>query len=44
MTKQMWYVLIITLGVNLLFTCEQGVMIQEIQKSIKHIEQILEVE
>jgi len=43
MTKQLWYVLIIAVAVNLMVQCEQGVNIEKIQKSIEHIEQIMEV-
>ena len=43
MAKQLWYVLTITLAVNLIVQCNMGRDIQTIRDSVKHIEQIMEV-
>ena len=43
MSKEVWYILIITLFVNLLVTCQVGEDIGKIKESIEHIEQIMEV-
>ncbi len=42
MSKQLWYVLIITLAVNLIVQCQMGINIEHIRDSVKHIEQIME--
>jgi len=43
MTKQLWYVLIITVAVNLMVQCKMGKDMEHIRDSVKRIEQIMEV-
>ena len=43
MSKEIWYVLIITLFVNLLVTCQIGTDVEKIKENVEKIQEILEV-